>query len=330
MELKLLFLVVILSFAGTILVIRFASVKNIIAVPNNRSSHSRPIPKIGGISVIIVWYIAICICYFALDTIDSRLFLALICCIPVALISLLDDIIHINPWIRLMVHILSASAALWFLGGLEKVDFGYFVLQRSSFLNIFSIFGIVWYTNLFNFIDGIDGYLGSEVLFVCLAAFILTGLHFPLFLAAATAGFLILNWQPAKIFMGDIGSTTIGFTIAVFAFHYQNTNQSSILLWLLLTSLFWFDATITLIRRIIHMENILTAHKKHAYQRIVQSGFSHQKTVIIAMIINLGIFCLALFAIASPKLILVFLALDVLLLGAILKYVDRKFPMDRC
>ena len=129
-----------------------------------------------------------------------------------------------------------------------------------------------------------------------------------------------------EIFMGDVGSTLLGFTVGVFAINYQNINKSSILIWLMLSSLFWFDATLTLIRRLKNHEKLSEPHKKHAYQRIVQFGFSHQKTVIIATAINCVIFTLIILSISYPRYILIFFLLNIVLLLYILNIVDRKLP----
>ena len=183
---------------------------------------------------------------------------------------------------------------------------------------------MVWCINLFNFLDGIDGYLSTEVIFVCLAVFILFGNDLFLFFLAITAGFLVWNWQPAKIFMGDIGSTLLGFNIAIFAVYYQSTIQISIFVWLILTSLFWFDATLTLYRRYRNKEKLSQAHRKHAYQRIVQAGFSHQKTVLYSLLINVFLFLLVMISYKFMKLIIPCFVLSMILLSLILKKIDKK------
>ena len=128
--------------------------------------------------------------------------------------------------------------------------------------------------------------------------------------------------------MGDVSSTLLGFNVAIFAIYYQNTNTSSIIIWLLLTSVFWFDASVTLLRRIKNKENLGQAHRNHAFQRIVQAGFSHQKTVLWALFLNIiGLF--AVFAsIKMPKLAFAFLIADIMLLIIVLKFIDKKRPFE--
>jgi Fuc2NAc and GlcNAc transferase len=227
------------------------------------------------------------------------------------------------------VQLISSTMAIFFLGGINSIDIGFSQLHIPVLLNILAIIGIVWFTNLFNFLDGIDGYISAEVIFICLAAYILSESLLPLFLVSAVAGFLLWNWQPAKIFMGDVGSTLLGFTIGVFAIHYQNINQSSIITWLMLSSLFWFDATITLFRRLKNHEKLSEPHKKHAYQRIVQFGFTHQRTVISATVINCVIFILILLSAIYPKFLVIFFFSNIVLLFLILNIIDRKFPFTK-
>jgi Fuc2NAc and GlcNAc transferase len=227
-----------------------------------------------------------------------------------------------------LVQLIFASLAVYFLQGLHFIDLGFAILDVPLLFNILAVLGIVWFINLFNFLDGIDGYISTEIIFICLGASLVTGTKLPLLLAAATSGFLILNWQPAKIFMGDVGSTLLGFTIAIFLIYYQNANESSVIIWLMLSSLFWYDATITLIRRWRNHEQLSKAHKKHAYQRIIQYGFSHQKTVIYSVFINVPILGLTFLAYYLPAMALLFFVIDIIYLFFVMKMVDKKFPFQ--
>jgi len=318
----------LVSLSMTIIYRKWAISKHIFDIPNERSAHLQPVPRGGGIAVVLSWYIIVFFLFFS-HYFPQSLFIALLFGIPVALIGMIDDLWTISPYLRLLVQFLCATLAIFFLRGLLHIDLGFTILEPSLILNIAAILGTVWFINLFNFLDGIDGYISAEIMFICLSAFILTGSVLPLFLSAATAGFLLRNWQPAKIFMGDVGSTLLGFTIAVFSIFFQNTCHSSVIIWLMLTSLFWFDASVTLLRRIINGEKISEAHKKHAYQRIVQSGFSHQQTVLSAIFINCVIFILTFLATIFPKYLLILFLLNILFLFIVLKIVDRRFPFKK-
>jgi len=303
---------------------RWAISRSVLDLPNERSSHSTPTPRGGGIAIAITWFLTIIYLFFRRE-LDAQLFWALLCGIPIFAIGLIDDIITISPKVRFVVQIVSAAIAVFLLGGLKSIDIGYRTLSVPYLFSLIAIIGVVWFTNLFNFLDGIDGYISSEVIFIGFAIFFLFGDLAPAFLAIITAGFLVWNWQPAKIFMGDVGSTLLGFTIGVFAIHYQNTGESSIFIWLMLTSLFWFDATLTLCRRWRNGEKLSQAHRKHVYQRIVQAGFSHQKTVVYGIMINFFILLLVIIAIKYPKLLLVMLLVNVMVLYYIVRLVDKRF-----
>ncbi len=318
----------VISFGITGFFRLYAIRKSILDIPNNRSSHVVSTPRGGGIAIAITWFSAI-VFLFLKKEINSALFFALLCGLPISTISLVDDIITISPKVRLLVQVISAIMVIFFLGAINGVDIGFSYLSVPIVFSILAIIGIVWFTNLFNFLDGIDGYISVEIIFICLSAYFLLGTLLPLFLVAAVAGFLLWNWQPAKIFMGDVGSTLLGFTIGVFAIYYQKKHQSSIIIWLMLSSLFWFDATITLIRRLKNHEKLSEPHRKHAYQRIVQFGFSHQRTVISAMVINCIIFILVLLSVLYPNYLLIFFFLNVVLLLMILRLVDSKFPFTK-
>jgi len=318
----------ILSILLTLLVKHFTIRKSILDLPNERSSHFLPTPRGGGIAIAITWFLAITYLYIRKD-IDSTPFFALLCGLPISVIGLVDDVITISPRVRFFVQVICATIAIFLLGGLNIINIGFQVISFPYLFSIVAVFGIVWFTNLFNFLDGIDGYISAEVIFIGFAFFLLFGEVPPALLAVVTAGFLVWNWQPAKIFMGDVGSTLLGFTMGVFAVYYQNEGVASILIWIMLTSLFWFDATLTLYRRWRNNEKLSQAHRKHAYQRIVQAGFSHQKTVLYGISINFLILLLVLIAIKYPELTLVMLLVNLLLLYYIVRLVDQKFPFQK-
>ncbi|OFX88798.1 MAG: glycosyl transferase [Bacteroidetes bacterium GWF2_33_16] len=318
-------IIFLISVIGVYIYSRFAKKKAILDLPNDRSSHTIPTPRGGGIAIAITWFLSIFF-LFIKNEIDNSLFFALLCGIPISVIGLVDDVYTISPKVRLFVQITCGTIALYLLGGLKILDIGFNLISLPLLINILVIIGIVWFTNLFNFLDGIDGYISAEVIFIGLAFFALFGIIPPVLLAIVTAGFLVWNWQPAKIFMGDVGSTLLGFSIGIFAIYYQNNNDSSIIIWLMLTSIFWFDASLTLYRRWRKGETLSKAHKKHAYQRMVQSGWSHQRTVIWAQIINLPILGLVVLSTFFPMLILFAFIINILYLYIIIKIVDKKNP----
>jgi Fuc2NAc and GlcNAc transferase len=205
----------------------------------------------------------------------------------------------------------------------------FFALLNSWILTPLAFIGIIWLTNLFNFLDGIDGYISTEIIFIGVVAFILFNDILALLIAVIVLGFLFWNWQKAKIFIGDVGSTLLGFTIAVFAIHHQNSDQSSIILWMILTSLFWMDATVTLWRRFRNKEQLSQAHRKHAYQRIVQAGFSHQKTVLYGLCLNLSSLLLVICAIHYRSIMLILAGVNILIVWLSIKWIDQRKPFEK-
>jgi len=319
-------LIFLASFLLTFLVKNLAK-KSLVDIPNERSSHTIPTPRGGGLAIALTWFAGITYLNFN-GNIPHNLYYALITGSIISAISFIDDIYNLKSSPRFITQCVAAIIALYFIGGFQKIDLGFSVIENTYLLNTLAFFGIVWFINLFNFIDGIDGYAASETIFVSLALFFFIGDSLVLILAMAVLGFLPWNWDKAKIFMGDIGSTLLGFTLCVLAIYYHNTRQFSIINSLILTSLFWFDATYTLYKRLRNKEKLDQAHKKHAYQRIVQFGFSHQKTVLIAMLINLVLFILV-FALQMKKEFITFgLGFDILLIYLLYKYIDFKKPFN--
>lgn len=317
------FAIALLSFGLTWLVRRLAIRESIMDIPNGRSSHTVPTPRGGGVAVAIAWFTGLTV-LFVSGRVEKSLLFALLSGIPLTLIGFADDVFNLKPGVRFIIQAICAALALFFLGGLQ--NFLTFLPHFPALVLSTAIawVAIVWCINLFNFLDGIDGYISTEVIFIGGAAFLLSGDSAALLLAAATLGFLFWNWQKAKIFMGDVGSTLLGFTVAVLAIYHQNRFLLSIPVWLILTSVFWYDATLTLLRRIRNREQLSVAHRKHAYQRIVQAGFSHQKTVLWALGLNLIGLLFAWLAVQFEDLSWLFLLADILLLYGVMRYVDGK------
>ncbi len=277
----------ILLFASmglTYLVRQLALRKNIIDTPNERSSHTIPTPRGGGLAIIVVWFLGLAYLFWK-GQIELNLFFALLSGIVLAVVSLLDDIMDLKPTVRMLAQAVSAAGALFFLGGFNLLpDFhNPFVFW---FLNFVIFIGIIWFINLYNFLDGIDAYASQEAILVGAGLLIITWNPILGLLIAAVAGFLVWNWPKAKIFMGDVGSTQLGFILIVLGIYFHNSQELSIFNWLILTALFWFDATYTLFRRWRNKEPLSVAHRKHAYQRLTRAGWPHLKVDVYAITLN--------------------------------------------
>lgn len=317
----------IASFFFTALYRNIAIKKSILDVPNDRSSHEIPTPRGGGIAIVLAFYLGLTFIYLK-GNVDKNLFLALLSGLLLVVTGLFDDILNLPALFRFLIQAFTVSMALFFLGGLLVIDLGISPIESKLILNILAIIGMVWFINLYNFIDGIDGYASMQAIFVAGALFLLTKSAGVLILAVATLGFLPWNWQKAKIFMGDVGSTILGFVLAVFAIYFQNINEVSLVHWLILTSLFWFDATFTLFRRWRNKESLSQAHRKHAYQRLVQSGFSHQKVTLIGLAINLILLLIVIIFQSGYKIIIGF-SLCLLIQFGYTLFVDKRKPFPK-
>jgi len=309
----------VLSFTLTYLIKNYAIKKSLVAHVNERSSHTTPTPHGGGIAIAVTWFLGLFYLYFT-DSIDKQLFFALLVGVIISVVSYLDDLFELSAKVRLLTQALVALLGLYFLGGFQELDMFFFSLNTQFLTNIFAFFMIIWFINLYNFLDGIDGYAGSEALFLAIAGFVFfTGAHF-LVLAVAVLGFLFWNWHKAKIFMGDVGSTLLGYNVAIFTIYYANQDARNFWIWIILFGLFWFDATLTLLRRKSNGEKLSQAHKKHAYQRLTQAGWRHDKVVLYGMIINIFLISITLF-INSPLFALI---VSLVILYLTMKFIDKK------
>jgi Fuc2NAc and GlcNAc transferase len=260
----------------------YALRSGLLDVPNQRSSHRRPTPRGGGVG-FVVSFIGFLITLILWSTENRTVALALIGGLPIAIVGWLDDRYTLSAALRFAVHGLMAAWALYWLGGLPQLNLGLWQLPLGIFGYALGWLGIVWLINLYNFMDGIDGLAAGEAVLVALAAgimLIVTGAVqlglICLMLAAAVGGFLVWNWPPAKIFMGDVGSGMLGYTFAVFALYSENQGALPLIGWLILLSVFVVDATATLIARVLRGEKWTKPHNTHAYQLAVKRGYSHR------------------------------------------------------
>ena len=311
-----------MSFILTYLIKNYAIKKAMVAEVNERSSHTVPTPHGGGIAIALTWFVGLLYLYYT-SAIDSTLFRALMIGFGIAAVSFFDDLHELSPKIRLLAQTLVAAGGLYALGGLQGITlFGLFDITNPVASNLFAFLLIVWYINLYNFLDGINGYAGAEAVFLSVAGWLLFGgAHF-IVLGVAVLGFLYWNWNRAKIFMGDVGSTLLGYTIAIFTLYYANVEANNLWVWVILFAPFWFDATLTLIRRKRNGEKLSKANKKHAYQRLTQAGWSHYKTTNALCLVNTAILFLVYLV---PNIVAAF-TLTILLLSAIMYYIETQKP----
>jgi len=236
--------------------------------------------------------------------------------------------------VRAFVHLIAAIIALVLIGGLPTLRFGGSEFSIGATGWVLGTLGIVWSINLYNFMDGIDGIAASEAVVVCGAGALLASLTgatsvsmASALIAAAAAGFLVWNWPAAKIFMGDVGSGLLGFCIAVAAIASENSGGPSLLVWLVLGAVFFFDATVTLVRRVLRREKWFEAHRRHAYQRAVQAGWSHATVTGGVILLDLVLAGLAYGLVMDTGKAPMLLLGAVVLVTAVYIAIERMRPM---
>ncbi|MFC2078695.1 glycosyl transferase family 4 [Candidatus Bipolaricaulota bacterium] len=226
----------------------------------------------------------------------------------VALVGWLDDCRQLPSFMRLALYaIASAWAAAW-IGGFPVLSLGFAVIQFG-----WAGYAIAWalilaFTNIYNFMDGIDGLAGSEGVIVALVAGVLLLCSgqphigwLLIGLALVLLGFLRWNWQPARIFMGDVGSNFLGFVFATIALATGRFSRVSIWVWGILLGVFVVDGVLTLGRRLVRGLPPSQAHHSHAYQGAVQTGFSHARVTAAIVLINLLLAAIATVAWRWPR-----------------------------
>lgn len=272
----------------------FALRWGVLDLPNARGSHSVPTPRGGGVAIVVASLGSALVLWWATG---SAYALALLSCgLPVALVGLVDDLRGLSARTRLSVHALACAGAAALLGSLPALSVGAALLPGGFLASCVGVTAVVWFLNLFNFMDGIDGIAATEAITVTVSAAVLLWLtggpsaDLPVLLAvaAAAAGFLVWNWPPAKIFMGDAGSGFTGFALAIGAWATIVAGRSSVWVWLILTAAFSVDATVTLWRRWRRGANPAVAHRSHAYQRLSRRYGSHRRVTLGVAAVNLG------------------------------------------
>ncbi|MBS0366262.1 MAG: glycosyltransferase family 4 protein [Proteobacteria bacterium] len=286
------------AFALTSVMRAVALTHGVLDVPNERSSHRTPTPRGGGVAIVLTTTTGL-IVLASLGMLGTRLFLALLGGgIPVAVVGFFDDRLRVSVRIRFTVHVAAAIWAVVLLGGVPTLGSGAHLFQLGFAGHIVAILGIVWALNLFNFMDGIDGIAAAEGVFVMWGAALvglLVGSADSLMLleaivGAACLGFLIWNWPPAKIFMGDVGSGYVGYVVGVIALASAHDGQLPWSAWLILGGAFLVDATVTLVRRAARGERVHEAHRSHAYQWLARRWGSHLPVTVAVAALN--VFCL--------------------------------------
>jgi Fuc2NAc and GlcNAc transferase len=291
LELWLTPLVFIVATAGTVVLRRYGE-QRLLDVPNDRSSHARPVPRGGGVAIVLA-FLAGVVTLRAAGGLPTALLVALLVGGGlIAAVGFWDDHVSLSARLRFSLHVAAAVLATWLIGPIEQLP----LLDSTWHLPEWlawpvSVLAIVWLLNLYNFMDGIDGIAAGEAVTVALGAALIAfsiGAHVPglYLLAAAAAGFLVFNWPPARIFMGDAGSGFLGYVFGVFLLYSTREDPQFLWVWLILLAVFWIDATLTLSRRFLAGERWHAPHRSHAYQHAAVLLRSHLPVTLSVIGIN--------------------------------------------
>lgn len=271
----------------------------LIDVPNERSSHTRATPRGGGLAIVVVAALALALLAVRRGA-DAQLAALAIAAIALAALGWGDDRRGLSVSVRLGVQCAVAVAIVLLLGPIERVEIGGLTWALGGAAHVLTVIWIVWLVNLYNFMDGIDGIAAVEAIVAGATMavwFALVGNEslalFACALAGACLGFLKLNWAPARVFMGDVGSLTVGGLLAALTVVGSARHGIPFGAFLILLAVFVGDASFTLLRRLVRGENVLRAHRSHLYQRAVQAGCSHAQVVVAVLIANIVLVCLA-------------------------------------
>jgi UDP-N-acetylmuramyl pentapeptide phosphotransferase/UDP-N-acetylglucosamine-1-phosphate transferase len=302
------------SVIAFILSSRFGS--RIQDIPNERSLHSTPVPRTGGVGLMVGVLSGWALIF---DALTWWLLLPLILLFGV---SLLDDMLGLPVRQRLLVHLAAAGMLVWGAG-----LFGSHGLLIAIAVSLFT----VWMTNLYNFMDGSNGLAGGMALsgftFYGIAALIgqdetLALLNFAI--AASALAFLRYNFHPARIFMGDAGSIPLGFLAAAMGVWGWLLGHWMVWFPLLVFAPFIIDASVTLLKRTLRRVRVTEAHREHYYQRAIQMGWSHRKVALAEYVLMLGSGVSALLALGQPFPVLTFLVC-IAVYGALMLSIDAAW-----
>ena len=279
----------------------------LVDTPNERSLHHRPVSRAGGIAIVGGLMAGFAVMAF-IEAPASRYGWVLAGGLIIGSISFVDDLRRVSPAVRILFHL--AAAACVVPAGLAGERFllpGADVDLGATAGAALTVLFVAWVANLYNFMDGMDGFAGgmTAIGFTTLAvlcahrdAAMLAVAS--LVVASASLGFLLFNFPPAKIFMGDLGSSLLGYLCAVMMLCAERSASVPLWISILVFSPFVVDASVTLVRRIIAGERPWRAHRSHFYQRLVRLGWGHRKTVVREYALMLACAGTAVLALGAP------------------------------
>jgi Fuc2NAc and GlcNAc transferase len=263
-------------------------------VPNERSSHERPVPRIGGLSIVLVVQTGVLALGLLVPQRIPWFWTIFVSGTMIVAIGLLDDLFGMRKRVRILVHLLAAAVIVLYIGARVEIVFPEALQLTGPPAMLLIILYVVWNINSYNFMDGIDGLAGGHAVYVGLAAggFALAGGSLWLavvygLIAMASLGYLRWNWHPAKVFMGDLCSGFLGITFAVTSLWGDLSDAVPLTVFLILMAYFYVDSGWTTLRRLLAGENITTPHRDFAFHHAIRAGHSHAKVTTVVLLLEL-------------------------------------------
>ena len=285
------------SITMTGLLRRYAETR-LLDQPNHRSSHQVPTPRGGGMAIVTTFLLAapLSVALIPLPYGISQSCFALIwaAALGVALVGFMDDHISLKPRTRLIVQSIVAALVVSAVDGLPELTFLGWQLDLAWFGYLLAWLGVIWFINLYNFMDGIDGLAAVEGVVVCLFIALFhylvggesSSAGLTLLLGISAAGFLCWNFPPARIFMGDGGSGFLGLMLAAMMLLDATSAPQFLWAWLVMLGVFVVDATWTLLNRYRLKCRLSEAHRTHGYQYLARRWQSHRNVTLTVLLIN--------------------------------------------
>ena len=290
--------------------------------PNERTLHQGSVPRGGGLVISLTMVLAL---FSATIMSTEKLFFSVFTVLMLGwtALSWWEDRAELAPGVRFIPQLLFAVTTIAAFGWINQLAGVYLGLFGSAI----TLVGIIWMANLYNFMDGIDGLAASQAIVASLTLAVwLYFLANPILalvcvmVAAASYGFLLSNWQPAQIFMGDVGSVTLGAFFATLMIILETRHNVPVLSIMLVFGVFILDTSATVLLRIARREPFWRPHRKHIYQRLVQSGLSHQIVTTSSIVLMLGCSALATISLTQHAMIVVFIVIEIAVYAVIWAY----------
>jgi Fuc2NAc and GlcNAc transferase len=269
---------------------QFAQARQFLDVPNERSSHLHPTSSGGGVALLSAFTLGLLLSALLYGAWDKSFIALAVAALVLMVLGVFDDLQGLSVRLRLLLYsVICLLVAAFLLHSVETES-----TARGWVLVLLAALALLWTLNLYNFMDGIDGLAALQTLLACCGAALLSwvtghGGHYALFcllLAAAHCGFLVWNYPPARLFMGDAGSVPTGFLLAALALIGAQQGLLNPLCWFVLLAVFITDATWTLAWRIVSGQSFTQPHRSHAYQRLSRYWGSHLRVDMLLLAIN--------------------------------------------